>query len=234
MHVDVELSGGAAAARGRVERGGGGPDARTRLRALAAKQGVPLQVRPPELLWRIASAERQPAQFPTAEAGQPVVMAALEEALQGFVAMRATGRARRCRPTCWPALAALERQVDAIAARAPLRAGTLPRAAAQAPARGRARARSRRRAGAQGDRAVCRPLRHQRGADAAAQPPRATRPAPAQPTGEIGRKAEFILQEIGRESHTIGSKANDLAIAKAVIEFKNELERVREQIANVE
>jgi uncharacterized protein (TIGR00255 family) len=52
--------------------------------------------------------------------------------------------------------------------------------------------------------------------------------------GEIGRKAEFILQEISRESHTIGSKANDLAIAKAVIEFKNELERVREQIANIE
>ena len=52
--------------------------------------------------------------------------------------------------------------------------------------------------------------------------------------GEIGRKAEFILQEIGREIHTIGSKANDLAISQQVIEFKNELERVREQIANVE
>jgi uncharacterized protein YicC (UPF0701 family) len=52
--------------------------------------------------------------------------------------------------------------------------------------------------------------------------------------GEIGRKAEFILQEIGREIHTIGSKANDLAISQRVIEFKNELERVREQVANVE
>lgn len=51
---------------------------------------------------------------------------------------------------------------------------------------------------------------------------------------EIGRKAEFILQEIGREVHTIGSKANDLQISKTVIELKNELERVREQIANVE
>jgi uncharacterized protein (TIGR00255 family) len=50
----------------------------------------------------------------------------------------------------------------------------------------------------------------------------------------IGRKAEFILQEIGREVNTIGSKANDLAISRAVIELKNELERVREQIANVE
>jgi uncharacterized protein (TIGR00255 family) len=52
--------------------------------------------------------------------------------------------------------------------------------------------------------------------------------------GEIGRKAEFLLQEIGREIHTIGSKANDLKISQHVIEFKNELERVKEQIANVE
>jgi len=52
--------------------------------------------------------------------------------------------------------------------------------------------------------------------------------------GEIGRKGEFILQEIGREIHTIGSKANDLQISKRVIELKNELERIREQIANVE
>ena len=52
--------------------------------------------------------------------------------------------------------------------------------------------------------------------------------------GEIGRKGEFILQEIGREIHTIGSKANDLQISKRVIELKNEMERIREQIANVE
>ena len=52
--------------------------------------------------------------------------------------------------------------------------------------------------------------------------------------GEIGRKAEFILQEMGREVHTMGSKANDLTIARHVIELKNELERVREQMANVE
>ena len=51
---------------------------------------------------------------------------------------------------------------------------------------------------------------------------------------EIGRKAEFILQEMGREVHTIGSKANDLVISRSVIELKNELERIREQIANVE
>ncbi|MFH1496508.1 MAG: DUF1732 domain-containing protein, partial [Verrucomicrobiota bacterium] len=52
--------------------------------------------------------------------------------------------------------------------------------------------------------------------------------------GEIGRKSEFILQEIGREVHTIGSKANDLELSRHVIELKNELERIKEQIANVE
>ena len=50
----------------------------------------------------------------------------------------------------------------------------------------------------------------------------------------VGRKAEFILQEIGREINTVGSKANDLEIARTVIDFKNELERIREQIQNVE
>ena len=44
----------------------------------------------------------------------------------------------------------------------------------------------------------------------------------------------LILQELGREVHTIGSKANDLEISRAVIELKNELERIKEQIANVE
>jgi uncharacterized protein (TIGR00255 family) len=52
--------------------------------------------------------------------------------------------------------------------------------------------------------------------------------------GEIGRRAEFLLQEIGREVNTIGSKANDLTISRAVLELKNELERIREQMANVE
>ena len=51
---------------------------------------------------------------------------------------------------------------------------------------------------------------------------------------EIGRKADFILQELGREANTIGSKANALSIAKSLIELKNELERIREQMANVE
>lgn len=51
---------------------------------------------------------------------------------------------------------------------------------------------------------------------------------------EVGRKAEFILQEMSREVNTIGSKANDYEIARLVIELKNELERIKEQVANVE
>jgi len=52
--------------------------------------------------------------------------------------------------------------------------------------------------------------------------------------GGVGRKAEFIMQEVGRELNTIGSKANDIAIARLVIDGKNEAERIREQLANVE
>jgi len=50
----------------------------------------------------------------------------------------------------------------------------------------------------------------------------------------IGRKMEFLLQEIGREFNTIGSKANDSAISRLVIDCKNEIERIREQVQNVE
>ncbi len=50
----------------------------------------------------------------------------------------------------------------------------------------------------------------------------------------IGRKLEFILQEMLREINTIGSKSNALAINQAVIEVKSELEKIREQIQNIE
>lgn len=50
----------------------------------------------------------------------------------------------------------------------------------------------------------------------------------------VGRKFEFLIQEIGREFNTIGSKANDSTISRLVIDCKNELERIREQVANVE
>lgn len=53
-------------------------------------------------------------------------------------------------------------------------------------------------------------------------------------SGDIGRKLDFLVQEINREVNTIGSKANDLAATGHVLEIKNELEKVREQIQNIE
>lgn len=50
----------------------------------------------------------------------------------------------------------------------------------------------------------------------------------------IGKKLDFIIQELNRETNTIGSKSNDLAITNAVIEIKNVLEQIREQIQNIE
>ena len=49
-----------------------------------------------------------------------------------------------------------------------------------------------------------------------------------------GRKLEFICQEMGRETNTIGSKANDAEISAHIVEIKTALERIREQIQNVE
>ena len=50
----------------------------------------------------------------------------------------------------------------------------------------------------------------------------------------IGRKLDFMIQEINRETNTIGSKASDLAIGKVVVEIKSEIEKIREQIQNIE
>lgn len=52
--------------------------------------------------------------------------------------------------------------------------------------------------------------------------------------GSIGRKLDFIAQEMNREANTILSKANDLEISARAIELKNEIEKVREQIQNIE
>ncbi len=50
----------------------------------------------------------------------------------------------------------------------------------------------------------------------------------------IGRKIDFLVQEINREANTIGSKANDIEIARTVIDIKSEVEKIREQIQNIE
>lgn len=51
---------------------------------------------------------------------------------------------------------------------------------------------------------------------------------------QIGRKLDFLLQEINRETNTIGSKANNAKIARLVVNMKGELEKIREQIQNIE
>lgn len=53
-------------------------------------------------------------------------------------------------------------------------------------------------------------------------------------TESVGKTLDFLLQEIGREVNTIGSKANDAEIAGHVVQMKAELERIREQVQNVE
>lgn len=50
----------------------------------------------------------------------------------------------------------------------------------------------------------------------------------------VGRKLDFLVQEMNREINTIGSKGNDLAINRVVVEVKSELEKVREQVQNLE
>ncbi len=53
-------------------------------------------------------------------------------------------------------------------------------------------------------------------------------------TGPIGRKMEFVTQEINRETNTIGSKSVDYQVSQSVIEIKSLLEKIREQIQNIE
>lgn len=52
--------------------------------------------------------------------------------------------------------------------------------------------------------------------------------------GAIGRKLDFLIQEMNREINTIGSKSPDLNIANSVIEVKSEIEKIREQVQNIE
>jgi uncharacterized protein (TIGR00255 family) len=202
-----------------------------RLAALAAARGVKFEPTP-ELLWSVASAQRRTAELPSAEAAAPVVREAVEEALRAFVAMRAQ-EGEALLVDFLARLRTLRHHVDAIAARAP----------AVVPAYRELLLQRLRQAGLDldvGDERVLKEIAlFADRCDIAEELTRLRSHFEQFATllksdGEIGRKAEFILQEIGREVNTIGSKANDLTISRAVIELKNELERIREQIANVE
>ena len=202
-----------------------------RLAALAAGQGIAFRATP-ELLWQIASSQPRTAGRPPADAAAPAVLEALGEALHGFSVMRAK-EGETLLIDFLARVAGLRRGIETIAARAP-----------QVPAAYRELLLKRlREAGLEldvGDERVLKEIALF--ADRCDISEEITRfrshldqfTTLLRSDGEIGRKGEFILQELGREAHTIGSKANDLTISRGVIELKNELERVKEQIANVE
>ena len=52
--------------------------------------------------------------------------------------------------------------------------------------------------------------------------------------GAIGRKLDFLIQEFNREANTIGSKCSDVEMARLVVEIKGEIEKIREQVQNIE
>jgi len=52
--------------------------------------------------------------------------------------------------------------------------------------------------------------------------------------GEVGRRLEFLLQELLRETNTLGSKSPDVAMAHATVAMKGCIERMKEQVANLE
>lgn len=202
-----------------------------KLSALAAGRGIAFEPTP-ELLWSIANSQRKTSELPATEVAAPIVLSTVNAALREFSAMRAK-EGEALLVDFLTRLETLRRQVEAVAARA-----------ATVPANYREQLLQRlRQAGLELDVNDERVLKEiALFADRSDVTEELTRlrshfeqfAALLKSDGEIGRKSEFILQEIGREVNTIGSKANDLTISRAVIELKNELERVREQIANVE
>lgn len=230
VHVAIEIERPAGEAADTWDEAGAERQL-ARLEAWARQRGVAFSPTP-ELLWSVLSSQRRPAGLPSAEEAGSVIRGALEEALRAFAAMRGTEGAALLTDFL-ARLATLRRHVAAVAGRAP----------AVAPQYRELLLQRLRQAGLTLELSDERVLKEVAlFADRCDVAEELTRlgshleqlEALLRSDGEIGRKAEFILQEIGREVHTIGSKANDLAISRAVIELKNELERIREQIANVE
>ncbi|HEY3754909.1 MAG TPA: YicC/YloC family endoribonuclease [Opitutaceae bacterium] len=229
VHVEVELTGATDRTDGFDERGV--QETLQRLKALAAAHQISFQVTP-ELLWQIATAGKGATELPALEAAQGPVRSALAAALAAFAEMRAKEGKALLRDFEGRA-GALSAGIAAIAERAPH----------VAPAYRELLNRRLRDAGLElnlDDERVLKEIALF--ADRCDISEELTRfrshleqfTALIGSDGEVGRKAEFILQEMNREAHTMGSKANDLAISRAVIELKNELERVKEQMANVE
>jgi uncharacterized protein (TIGR00255 family) len=230
VHVDIELTGDKISSVATWDEAAAA-EALERLEAFAARRGVKFEPTP-ELLWQVANSQKRANDLPTAEAAHATVASTLTSALRAFAAMRAK-EGEALLVDFIKRSETLHRHVEAIAARAP-----------QVPANYRENLMKRLRdAGLELDLNDERVLREiALFADRCDVSEEITRlrshfeqfVALLKSDAEIGRKAEFLLQEVGREVNTIGSKANDLMIARAVIELKNELERVREQMANVE
>ena len=230
VHVDVELTGDKAGATANWDEAAAIVTFK-RLAAFASNRGVPFTPSP-ELLWQMLNTQRKGSDLPDADASREAILGALEEALRSFAAMRAK-EGETLLVDFLKRLETLSRHVTIIAERAP-----------QVPSGYRDTLHKRLRdAGLELDLADDRVLKEiALFADRCDITEELTRlrshfdqfTTLLKTSAEVGRKAEFILQEIGREIHTIGSKANDLTISQNVIELKNELEKIREQIANVE
>jgi uncharacterized protein (TIGR00255 family) len=230
VHVDIEFT----PAKGRDEvawNDAAVGAALDRLAALADGRGIHFEPTA-ELLWQIANSQRAAAEVPSADGARADLLAVLDIALGEFAAMRAREGAALLADFI-ERIGVCRRHVDAVQERAP----------SVAPAYRAQLLRRLREAGLELDVEDERVLREiALFADRCDVSEEITRirshidqlAALLKSEDEIGRKADFILQEMGREANTIGSKANDLAISKSVIELKNELERVREQMANVE
>jgi len=201
------------------------------LAGLAARRGLPFAP-DAQLLWQVVAGLRGTQTLPPAETAGPAVQSTLDQALAGFSAMRASEGAALLRDLT-ERVAALRRLFSGIAERAALVPGLYRDILLR-------RLREAKLELDPGDERVLKEIAlFADRSDISEEITRARShldqlDALLQAEGEIGRKAEFILQELGREVNTSGSKANDLPIAKLVIEAKNELERMREQMANVE
>jgi uncharacterized protein (TIGR00255 family) len=228
VHVSIEVTGETGSTGWDNEAIG---DTLDQLADLARKRGIKFEPTT-ELLWQIASAQQDQESLPSPDSVTVTVLQAVSAALRGLSAMRA----KEGETLLIDFLGRLEKlrgHIEAIAARAPQISGNYRE---QLMLRLRT-------AGLQLDVSDERVLKEVAlFADRCDITEELTRLRShmvqladlLRVEGEVGRKSEFILQEIGREIHTIGSKANDLQISQRVIEFKNELERVREQVANVE
>jgi uncharacterized protein (TIGR00255 family) len=227
VHVVVTAEGGTGAKTWDEKSVG---EALDRLKALADTRNVPFEPTA-DLLWQIAQAG-DGVTLPDPAVAWPAVEEALRAALRGLTATRAK-EGESLLVDFLGRIEKLRQQVEAIAARAPQIAGTYREQLMQ-------RLRT---AGLEldvNDERVLKEVALFADRSDVSEEITRLRSHLAQLTellrggGEAGRKGEFLLQEIGREIHTIGSKANDLQISQRVIEFKNEHERIREQMANVE